>query len=94
MVLTASREGRVQERELRNSTDPIYPPVLMESQPRGAAVLLRETINNRRDGQMGMDGGGVGMLISDADDHGFRGTFEPWGMVTGYQGYYCATRVR
>ena len=78
---------------LKDAIDPIYPPVLMES-ARGTTVLLVGTIGNARDGTIGLDGGGVGMWLNEITANGFKGTFEPWGIVVDDKGYYCAIREK
>jgi hypothetical protein len=87
--------------ELRARIDPIYPPVLLiamaiKNPPmaeRFWTVLVIGTVSNRRDGAMITDGAGVGMWIREADAGGFRGTFDPWGIVVDDEGHYCAQRV-
>jgi len=87
---------------LRASVDPIYPPVLLmtRSNPRSTrrsnewTVLLLETVSNRRDNMLALDGGGTGMWIKDSDSNGFRGIFDRWGIIQSDKGYYCAYRVR
>jgi hypothetical protein len=56
-------------------------------------VLVIGTVSNRRDGAMITDGAGLGMWIKEADAKGFRGTFDPWGIVVDDKGHYCAQRV-
>jgi hypothetical protein len=80
-------------RALKNAIDPIYPPVLVES-ARGTTKLLVGTVGNARDGTIGRDGGGIGMWVKEIDQNGFRGTFEPWGIVVEDKGHYCAIREK
>jgi hypothetical protein len=87
---------------LRSEIDPMYPPVLLMTRSSRKSptrsnewtVLLLDTVGNRRDDVVALDGGGTGMWIRDADANGFRGTFEPWGIVMDDKGYYCARRVQ
>jgi hypothetical protein len=87
--------------DLRARVDPIYPPVLLialvtKNPPmpeRLWTALLIGTVGNRRDGVMPTDGAGLGMWIREADANGFRGTFDPWGIVDDDKGHYCAQRV-
>jgi hypothetical protein len=87
--------------DLRAGIDPIYPPVLLlarlsnDTTPpsRYWTVLLIETVGNRRDGVGVLDGAGIGLCIKDANESGFTGTFEPWGIVVDDRGHYCAERV-
>jgi hypothetical protein len=87
---------------LHSGVDPIYPPVLLDApiskttgqRMRNWIALLLHTVGNRRDDVMGEDGGGTGMIVKQIDADGFKGTFEPWGIVVGDKGYYCARRVR
>ena len=87
--------------QLRTGIDPIYPPVLLlarlsnEGKPplRFWTVLLIGTGGNRRDGVHVLDGAGIGMWIRDANESGFTGTFEPWGVVVDDKGHYCAQRI-
>ena len=87
---------------MHSAVDPIYPPVLLDApiskttrqRMRNWIVLLLDTVGNRRDDVMGEDGGGTGMFVKQIDLDGFKGTFEPWGIIVGEKGYYCARRVR
>jgi hypothetical protein len=87
--------------EMRAGIDPVYPPVLLlarisndQTPPvRYWTVLLIETVGNRRDGIDVLDGAGIGMWIRDANESGFTGTFQPWGLVIDDRGHYCAQRV-
>jgi hypothetical protein len=87
--------------KLRAGVDPIYPPVLLiamdiKNPPmpeRYWTALLIGTVGNRRDGVMWTDGAGLGMWVREADATGFRGTFDPWGIVTDDKGHYCAQRI-
>jgi hypothetical protein len=89
-------------RQLRQSIDPIFPPVLFLSDRFSRVpdpthywnALLLGTISNRRDSMGGFDGAGIGMWVRQVTTGGFRGTFEPWGIVMDDRGYYCAERVR
>jgi len=90
---------------LRQTIDPVYPPILMNVLPfdvtrrnpvamRQTPVLLYETMGNSRDGTSGLDGAGDGLVIREVGPNGFRGIFAPWGIVRRDSGYFCATRVR
>jgi hypothetical protein len=87
--------------QLRAGVDPIYPPVLLlamliKNPPmpdRYWTALLIGTVGNRRDGVMWTDGAGLGMWVRESDPNGFRGTFQPWGIVSDDKGHYCAERV-
>lgn len=87
--------------QLRATIDPIFPPVLLlariSTSPtvpvRDWTVLLLETVSNRRDDVMILDGAGLGMWVRQADPDGFRGFFEPWGIIVDDKGHYCARRV-
>jgi len=80
-------------RALKDAIDPIYPPVLVES-ARGTTVLLVGTVGNARDGLIGLDGAGIGMWVKEIGQTGFKGTFEPWGIVVEDKGHYCAIREK
>jgi hypothetical protein len=86
---------------LRAAIDPIYPPVLLIASlskspnvpARDWTVLFSGTVGNRHDGVMPRDGAGLGMFVRQADSAGFRGWFEPWGIVVDDKGHFCARRV-
>jgi hypothetical protein len=88
-------------RELRQTTDPIYPPVLLYVSPNGLAwlpdnpwaVLLIGTADNRRDGIVVTDGVGMAMRILDANVLGFRGNIGRWGIARTDSGHFCAQRI-
>jgi hypothetical protein len=87
-------------RQLRSNIDPIYPPVLLRAGPihslsvGPAGVLLLETVGNRRDGVLSLDGTGMGMWVTQANANGFRGSFDRWGVVLTDKGRFCAFRFR
>lgn len=91
-----------QVEELRRTIDPIYPPVLLYTTPKGITflrdnplgVLLLGTAGNRRDGAVVLDGLGMGMEILEANAEGFRGNFGRWGVASTDSGYFCAQRAR
>ena len=88
--------------QLRQTIDPIFPPVLFLSDRFSRIpdpkhywnALLLGTISNRRDAMGGLDGAGIGMWVRQVTTSGFRGTFEPWGIVIDDRGHYCAERRR
>jgi hypothetical protein len=95
-LFTRSRVER-----LRAGTDPMSPPVLLLARrsrspkvpPRDWTVLLIGTVGNRRDDAMILDGAGLGMWVRQVGPDGFKGFFEPWGIVVDDKGHYCARRV-
>lgn len=100
MVVDSGEFDRKRIQQLRSNVDPIYPPVLLLAGPRrsigvgAAGVLLLETIGNRRDGVLGLDGTGMGMWVTQANADGFRGTFDRWGIALTDRGHFCASRFR
>jgi hypothetical protein len=98
---TARFDAR-QVEDLKTAIDPIYPPVLLFTSPRGFkwlpdnpwAVLLIGTAGNRRDGVRILDGVGMGMRILEANSQGFRGNFGRWGIALTDSGHFCAQRAR
>jgi hypothetical protein len=100
MVLDSGEFDKKRIRRLRSNIDPIYPPVLFLAGPRRsigvgeAGVLLLETVGNRRDGVLGLDGTGIGMWVTQANANGFRGSFDRWGIVLTDKGHFCAFRFR
>jgi hypothetical protein len=100
MVPDSGEFDKKRIQRLRSNIDPIYPPVLLLAGPRRsvgvgeAGVLLLETVGNRRDGVLGLDGTGMGMWVTQANESGFRGSFDRWGIVLTDKGHYCAYRFR
>jgi hypothetical protein len=100
MVPDSGEFDKKRIQQLRSNIDPIYPPVLLLAGPRrsigvgAAGVLLLETVGNRRDGVLGLDGTGVGMWVTQANANGFRGSFDRWGIVLTDKGHFCAFRFR
>lgn len=76
------------------STDPVYPGVLALKtnwDPHTSYVLTVGTVSNRRDGQVAVDGWGIGLWVQRAlPGGGFSGTWKEWGRVAAGRGYYCA----
>ena len=101
MVTDSGNFTSTRVEKLKAEVDPIYPPVLMIAHLQKNAplperywtALLFGTVGNRRDGVLVTDGDGIGAWIREADANGFRGTFEPWGIVVDDRGHYCAYRV-
>jgi hypothetical protein len=80
-----------------DSTDPVYPGVLVfEGKEKGGVVLTIGTLFNLRDdlctGLMGMDGPGISLSVNCLTPTEFFGTWGPWGIVTDGSGYFCARR--
>ncbi|MFL5497859.1 MAG: hypothetical protein ACJ8AA_04815 [Gemmatimonadaceae bacterium] len=100
MVVDSGEFDRNRIQQLRSNVDPIYPPVLLLTGPRpsigvgGAGVLLLETVGNRRDGVLRLDGMGMGMWVTQANANGFRGRFDRWGIALTDKGHFCASRFR
>ena len=98
----SGRLDESQAKELRETIDPIYPPVLLNVSRSGFAwlpdnpwaVLLIGTAGNRRDGTLSLDGVGMGMRILEANAQGFRGNFGRWGIAMTDSGHFCAQRMR
>jgi hypothetical protein len=87
MVLDSGEFDKQRIQHLRSNTDPIYPPVLLLAGPMqligvgAAGVLLLETVGNRRDGVLSLDGTGMAMWVTQANANGFRGKFDRWGIA-------------
>jgi len=100
MVPDTGEFDRDRIQQLRSNIDPIYPPVLLRAGPiqslsvGAAGVLLLETVGNRRDGVLSLDGTGMGMWVTQANANGFRGSFDRWGVVLTDKGHFCAFRFR
>ena len=100
IVLDSGEFDRNRIQRLRSNIDPIYPPVLLLAGPMhsigvgAAGVLLLETVGNRRDGVLGLDGTGMGMWVTQANANGFRGSFDRWGIALTDKGHFCAFRFR
>jgi hypothetical protein len=100
MVLDSGEFDKKRIQQLRSNIDAIYPPVLLLAGPRrsigvgAAGVLLLETVGNRRDGVLSLDGTGIGMRVTQANTNLFRGSFDRWGIALTDKGHFCAFRFR
>jgi hypothetical protein len=98
MVVDSGEFDKKRIQQLRSKVDPIYPPVLLRAGPMhsigvgAAGVLLLDTVGNRRDGVLSLDGMGMGMWVTQANTNGFRGSFDRWGVVLTDKGHFCASR--
>ncbi|MGH7602862.1 MAG: hypothetical protein ACRENK_02570 [Gemmatimonadaceae bacterium] len=99
MVLDSGEFDTERIRQLRAGVDPIYPPVLLLAGPMRsvgvgrAGVLLWETVGNRRDGVISLDGTGMGMWVMQASANAFAGRFDRWGIALTDSGHFCASRL-
>lgn len=81
-----------------NSTDPVYPGVLVHEDPKEkrTVILTIGTLFNFRDdlrtGLMGTDGSGIVLFVHCLTATEFSGTWGPWGIVKDGSGYFCARR--
>lgn len=81
------------------STDPIYPGVrvLIQNwqydQPKQPVILIG-TLSNLRNGQMWLDGGGIGLFVTANRASTFAGRWGPWGRMANGSGYFCATAIQ
>jgi hypothetical protein len=81
------------------SRDPVFPGVLVllasfkEGYSTRTPILLISTVSNRRDGEVVLDGGGIGLWVRQLTDKGFAGEWSRWGIVPSGSGYFCATPV-
>lgn len=86
---------------VRDTVDPVYPPVLVtvhrgilsEGTPWTNIALWVESVVNRRDGVLVLDGAGFVLFLTDVDSNRFLGAWGPAGIVVADTGYFCATRV-
>jgi hypothetical protein len=89
------------EAAIRGRIDPVYPQVLLRVRgwPSGVyttwkeLTLWIESIGNRRDGTLGLDGAGFALDAVRLRPDGFDGRWGPAGIVSSDTGYFCATRV-
>ena len=89
------------EATLRARLDPVYPQVLLRVRgwPPGVyttwkeLTLWIESIGNRRDGTLGLDGAGFVLDAVRLRPDGFDGWWGPAGIVGSDTGYFCATRL-
>jgi hypothetical protein len=89
------------EASTRAAIDPVYPQVLMEVRgwPPGIyttwkeLTLWIESIANRRDGTLGLDGAGFVLDAVRLRADGFDGRWGPAGIIGSDTGYFCATRI-
>jgi hypothetical protein len=81
------------------STDPIYPGVrvLIQNwqydQPK-LPIILVGTLSNLRNGQMWLDGGGIGLFVTVNRGSTLGGRWGPWGIMANGSGYFCATAIQ
>jgi hypothetical protein len=88
------------EATVRARVDPVYPQVLfaVRGWPPGEYTKWKEltiwieSIGNRRDGTMGLDGAGFVLDVVRLRPNGFDGRWGPAGIVGTDTGYFCATR--
>ena len=94
-----TRQGSGTEAALKARIDPVYPEVLVGV--RGGlptnkvwkeVSLWIDSIGNRRDGGLGLDGAGFVLYLAEVGRTGFRGRWGPAGIVLTDKGYFCATR--
>jgi hypothetical protein len=93
------RQGPATEAALKAQTDPVYPEVLVgisggppaDTVWKGVSLWI-ESVGNRRDGGLGLDGAGFVLQLSELRDTGFSGHWGPAGIVQTEEGYFCATR--
>ena len=83
--------------EQARSRDPVYPGVLAvfaswkEGYTPNTPVLLISTASNRRNGEILLDGGGIGLRVRHLSEAGFAGEWSGWGIAISGGGYFCAT---
>jgi hypothetical protein len=81
-----------------NSTDPVYPGVLLHEDLREKddVVLTIGTVSNLRDDlrtkSVWLDGPGIALFVHCLTPTEFSGTWGAWGIVTDGSGYFCARR--
>jgi hypothetical protein len=82
-----------------NSTDPVYPGVLVHeySEEKGGGVILTiGALSNLRDdlrtGVVWLDDPGVALFVHCLTPTEFSGTWGAWGILTDGSGYFCARR--
>jgi hypothetical protein len=79
------------------SRDPVFPGVLVkfaswrEGYSASTPVLLISTVSNRGDGEIILDGGGIGLWVRQLDENGFAGEWSGWGIAMSGSGFFCAT---
>lgn len=74
-----------------DSTDPIYPGVLLIGwKHKGQFVLVIGTLSNRRDGSGGLDGLGIGLFAEQVEGDTVRGSWDAFGRVHGGSGKWSA----
>ena len=83
---------------LPHSRDPIYPGVLVhvmdtETQKTKQIVLTVSTVSNLRNGELWMDGAGIGMWLETVTLAGFSGRWQEWGIIRGGRGIFSAQRI-
>ena len=91
----------VKSDSIRQSTDPIFPPVLLRiGWPRDTTgktwpvlVLLFGTVANREPNLIAADGAGVVVHLDHVGADGFAGTYGPYGLALTDAGFLCARRV-
>jgi hypothetical protein len=91
---------RLQTSPTRASVDPVYPPILgrvlrgvYQGRPWLDFTLTVGTVGNARDGSIGLDGAGVGLVVQRIDARGLFGYWDQYGIVDTGRGYFCAYRA-
>lgn len=74
------------------SCDPLRPGVLVSVQRGGQLTMLVSTLSNIRDGNLRLDGHGIGMWVTHITPGGFCGSWRCWGNVCDGSGLFCARR--
>jgi hypothetical protein len=86
--------------ERARSRDPVFPGVLAtfaswkEGYSARTPVLLISTASNRRNGELMLDGGGIGLWVRQLSEEGFAGEWSGWGIAMSGSGYFCATPLK
>ncbi len=78
-----------------NSTDPVYPGVLVIEDKKAVTLWVATLLNLRDDLRTGVlptDGSGIVLYVGCLTPKEFSGTWGPAGIVTDGGGYFCARR--
>ena len=81
------------------SQDPVYPGVIVkatnptQSNELPTLSLWIGTIDNRRDGKFGVDGGGIALNVLRVSGDTLQGTWDHVGILYDGSGYFCMRRM-